>query len=79
MKNDKCPGPDGFNCGLVELFFGRILEFLLQEQSVNQISNYNSRVQTNKASKHVQQTQGIETICKELASYQSIKYFFIPL
>lgn len=53
MKNDKCPGPDGFNCGLEELFFGRILEFLLQEQSVNQISNDNSRVQTNKASKHV--------------------------
>lgn len=53
MKNDKCPRPDSFNCGLVELFFGRILEFLLQEQSVNQINNYNSRVQTNKASKHV--------------------------
>lgn len=53
MKNNKCPGPDGFNCGLVELFFGRILEFLLQEQSVNHINNYNSRVQTNKASKHV--------------------------
>lgn len=50
MKNNKCPGPDGFNCGLVELFFRRILEFLLQEQPVNHINNYNSRVQTNKAS-----------------------------